>query len=203
MTINTLTKALGGVQDLLFGIGTKDQTRNETIYAIERIQMIKPLATLAALIALDVTDEDNFYPYAKTLGALTAGDGDSREWWFDVSEAISSDNGYDIIAGNGATVGCWKLASAFTLAGTALGAASGNITAGPYTWAYVRNSTGNYTVTHDLGIEPVVIANAIESDRLISVTVTSTTTFTVVIYNGHSGSGSPEDSDFTFVARFA
>jgi hypothetical protein len=109
MTINVLTKALAGVQDLLFGQGTASQTRDGSAVSINRIEMIKPLATLADLQALDVTDADNYYPYAKTHGGAVLGDGSGNDWWFDVAEPIASDNGTTIIAGNGATVGCWKV----------------------------------------------------------------------------------------------
>jgi len=108
MVTNVLTKELAAEQDILLGIGQVVQVRSSLDTTVDRLTMIKPLATLAELQALDVTDADNFYPYATTAGGAAAGDNGGYTWWFDIAEPIINNNGTTIIAGNGATVGCWK-----------------------------------------------------------------------------------------------
>ncbi len=110
MAINLITKSLIGVQDMLIGIGSVQQTRGGSPITVDRIDLIKPLPTTADLITLDMTNTDLFYSSVITMGAVTIGDGGGLVWWFDSAESIASNNGTTIIAGNGLAVGCWKVA---------------------------------------------------------------------------------------------
>ena len=173
MAINVLTKALAGIQDLLFGQGTATQTRDGTALSISRIEMTKPLAVLTDLQALDVTDEDNFYPYAKTMGGVVLGDASGNEWWFDVTEPIASDNGSTIIAGNGAIVGCWKIIAAGIAAPTTAAVVSIVDLGGYYTGSNVEVALQELGVVFQhITVTQAVNLDTIEVDSLASKVIT-------------------------------
>lgn len=183
MTVNVLSKALAGVQDILFGQGSQAQTRKGSSVNVNRIELTKPLATLADLKALDMSDENNYYPYAETYGLSAVGDGDSRSWWFDSTEAQTSDNNQTIIKGAGVTVGCWKLAKPAVFRGITTSSSNETVTFGPYSWTVVNSGTGSYTLTHSLGVVPIVtVQTRVDaSARLARLLTVSTTIFNYIV----------------------
>ena len=109
MSIRILTKLLGGVEDLMFGLSTDSQTRDGTAYNITRILSIYQVDTGAALSALDVSDADNYYPTVLALGLAAKGDANWGIWWHDTTEPQANDNGTTILTDSSAGPnGCWK-----------------------------------------------------------------------------------------------
>jgi len=108
MVTRTISKELGGVEDLLFGDGLVSQSRGGSNYTINRILKLHPLNTKAELIALDTLQVNKYYGQVELLGFTNKGDGGGGVYWYDVTEPIASDNGSTILAPTGVTVGCWK-----------------------------------------------------------------------------------------------
>lgn len=91
MSFRTLTKVLAGVPDLLLGRGTVSQTRNGTAYNIERLAVLKPVTSMAALRAVATVDED-----AKYFEALVHTGGNGTFFYFDAA-SMSVDDGATIL----------------------------------------------------------------------------------------------------------
>lgn len=109
MAIREITKALAGLEDLLFGEGTASQTRDGTAYSITRISVITYANTRADLKLLDVTDPDNYFKVCIMLGRTAIGDANWGIFWHDPTEPKASANDTTIIVDNASGDGCWKL----------------------------------------------------------------------------------------------
>lgn len=86
MSVRTLTKALAGVPDLLFGRSTASQTRNGTAYTIERIAMILPKTSMADLRAVATTDAN-----AQYFEAMVHVAGNATFFYFDAASTAVDD----------------------------------------------------------------------------------------------------------------
>ena len=109
MTIRDITKALGGQQDILFGTGDVNQTRNEVVYSITRINKIHILDNITLLALLPVDDANLYFEAVQTLGATTRGDGEGAMFYYDSTEPhVNADGITIIVAFETVTNGCWK-----------------------------------------------------------------------------------------------
>ncbi len=101
----TVLKELVVREDLLIG--------STTIESRTGLELIKALPDLTSLALLDMSDLNNSYSYAITMGTLTSGDGDVIAWYFDHLEPSISNNNTTIIQGNNRPIGCWKIGKDF------------------------------------------------------------------------------------------
>jgi len=107
MVDRVITKALGGVEDLLFGEGTDAQTRNGSLYNISRIDKIHPIANFTALRTLVTTNVNLQFTKILLLGHTTDADGGEGQFYWD-SASTETDNDGTIIKASDATTGRWK-----------------------------------------------------------------------------------------------
>ena len=108
MVTRVITKATAGEQDVLWGIGTTNQTRNGISYPIKRVDKIHPVDTMADLILLDMSDPNLFFGKVYLLGFSSIGDNEGGMFYFKSDEPHTNHNGYTIIQATGTSVnGCW------------------------------------------------------------------------------------------------
>lgn len=108
MVTRVITKNLAGEQDMLFGTGTKSQTRNSTAYNMSRIDKIHIVNTISDLSALSIADEDFLFSKVLVLGYTLVDDNSGGIFWYDSTEPHTNHNGYTILIAEGSSVnGCW------------------------------------------------------------------------------------------------
>jgi hypothetical protein len=120
MSIREVIKELAGQNDLLFGQGAVNQTRNGVVYSIERIDKIHPVLLRADLKLLPVTDPNKYFKLVMLYGLTVIGTGASL-YRHDTSIPKASADDVTIIVDSSSSVnGCWvKLEIAGTAGPTA------------------------------------------------------------------------------------
>ena len=121
MSVREITKALAGQEDILFGQGTTNQTRNGTVYPITRIDKIHPVTTRAALKTLVVTNANLYFRTAMLLGLDVIGAGGGLFCHSaTVLKSIADDIDIIIDSNSASTTGCWVRIIPNSVSGLAL-----------------------------------------------------------------------------------
>lgn len=148
MVAKTITKQLGGIEDLLLGEGNVSQERtNDVAVTINRLRLAAVVSTLTELKTLPINLPDTYYRIAVMTGSALITDGISGVYRHDATYNTLLANDSDIVLAAG-SLGCWLLmdkAQQATAANFALLAAAVNTTQ-KYTGKMVWDSTNSKPV---------------------------------------------------------
>jgi hypothetical protein len=100
MTTRSVTKQLAGIEDLLLGVGSVQQTRAATLLTINKIALVWPVATLAELKALDTA----MFVFSDLIAATY------KRYYFSSSSTATANDGAVVMPNSG--VGRWLQSTA-------------------------------------------------------------------------------------------
>ena len=106
-TTRTVTKKLGGQEDLLWGKGVQNQSRGGQIVPVTKIDKIHPVDTIANL--RDDSVDPSQFAKVQILGLQLVNDGGANLYYWDEADTMSADDGENIIiSGYPGSAGRWK-----------------------------------------------------------------------------------------------
>ena len=178
--MSSVTKVLGGVQDLMFGSGAVAQTRSGVPVNIDPIDMMLPVNTKAALKALDVATVLRYYRTVLLLGDTVKGDSGAGIFYHDTTYAQASADDFDsIIDSSAGPLGCWRRVIQSTRKTSSGTTTPTVVAAGAYTWL-----TG---IDHGLDSDDIDVGATLLSS--VSKAAASTSELFIVTASGYIYSG--------------